>query len=130
MFMGMSMLKKHSKKLLPISMLPRILPALLILLLSVSNVKGGAYIQIGSATNNMSTLPCSHWNYYSVTQSIYTKSEIGVNYPIYIDTIAYYYDGNGASSHSRTYTIVIGHTTKSSYSSGSNWETYVRCGLA
>lgn len=109
-------------------MLPRILPSLLILLLSVSNVKAGAYIQIGSATNNMTTLPMRLDYLYSLTQSIYTKSQINVTYPVYIDTIAYYY--NGGLTHQRTIQILIAHTSKSSYSGTTDWEHIKRFGLA
>ena len=117
---------KNSIKLLKRRMLPRILPVLLILLLSVSNVKAGAQITIGTSTEQMVSLPMSVFYYYNLSQALYTKSEIGVSYPVYIDTIAFYY--NGIASGSRPIDLYMGHTSKSSYSSSSDWESILYSG--
>ena len=79
-------------------------------------------IQIGSGTTTDYNIP-SHSNYdYSFTQQIYTASEIesagGVAGDI--TSLAFF---NGGSSKTRTLDIYLVNTTKSSFSSGSDWLT-------
>ncbi len=81
-------------------------------------VQNGVYI--GSGEDYASALPgCTSTSVKSsVTQQIYTADEIGG--AGYINSIAFYNDGNQQTS---TYSVYLKHTTKSSFESVSDWES-------
>ncbi|MHC1737929.1 MAG: BNR-repeat neuraminidase N-terminal domain-containing protein [Ignavibacteriaceae bacterium] len=75
-------------------------------------------ITIGSGTNTSYACPITAWSAYSYSQQIYTKPQINTSGTIY--DISFYY-ASGAISNSNTWVIYMGHTTKTSFSSGSDW---------
>ncbi len=70
----------------------------------------------GTATSQY--LPSYNYYRYSLTQQIYTAEEIGTACTIY--TIAFY---NGGAEKTRTYDFYLKATTKSSFSSNTDWVT-------
>ena len=70
----------------------------------------------GTATSQY--LPSYNYYKYALTQQIYTAEEIGTACTIY--TIAFY---NGGAEKTRTYDFYLKATTKSSFSSNTDWVT-------
>jgi len=78
-----------------------------------------AQIQIGKGDETGEYLPVSPDYGYTYSQTIYLKSEIG-NSGGDITTLKYYFDGDGISK-TNNWTIYIGHTSKTSFSSSTDW---------
>lgn len=83
-------------------------------------------VQIGSQTwpgEYGDWLPISPYHQYSYTQVIYLQSEI--NTPgLYINNLAYYWDGEGECTNSNDWTIYMGHTSQSDFPSLGDWVPY------
>ena len=75
-------------------------------------------IEIGTASSNSSYLPTYNYYKYSLTQQIYTAAEIGMAGTI--NSIAFYNEG---TEKTRTLDIYLKATTKSSFSSKTDWIT-------
>ena len=75
-------------------------------------------VEIGEATTTHNYLPSYNYYNYSLTQQIYTAAEIGTAGTI--NSIAFY---NGGEEKTRTYEFYLKHTTKSSFSSKTDWVT-------
>ena len=83
----------------------------------VANFSDGLVVGDGSTiTNNY--LPSYSYFCYSLTQQIYTASELGESGNI--TSIAFY---NGGAEKTRTYDFYLKTTAKSSFSSNTDWET-------
>ena len=83
----------------------------------VANFSDGLVVGDGSTiTNNY--LPSYNYFCYSLTQQIYTASELGESGNI--TSIAFY---NGGAEKTRTYDFYLKTTAKSSFSSNTDWET-------
>lgn len=82
-------------------------------------------VQIGTQTGTTEYAPItSCWN-YSYSQQIYTAAEInagGFNGPGTIDKLRFYYS-SGATGSSTGWTVYIGNTTKTSFTSNTDWES-------
>lgn len=91
----------------------------LILLLCLLPLSLKAQVQIGKGDETGEYLPVSPDYGYTYSQTIYLKSEIG-NSGGDITTLKYYFDGDGISK-TNNWTIYIGHTSKTSFSSSSDW---------
>ena len=76
------------------------------------------FLEIGEATTINNYLPSYNYYNYSLTQQIYTAAEIGTAGTI--NSIAFF---NERSEKTRTYDIYLKHTTKSSFSSNTDWIT-------
>ncbi|MFO8087880.1 MAG: hypothetical protein R6T91_08810, partial [Bacteroidales bacterium] len=87
----------------------------LILMLSSS---GFAQIQVGNGTSTGNSVPIEPYYGYSISQQIYLASEINASGTI--TTLQFYFDGSSLSN-SNDLTIYIGHTSKTSFSSTSDW---------
>lgn len=74
--------------------------------------------QIGYSSTTGQALPIEPYFGYSYSQSIYLSSEI--NFSGKITSIKYYYSGNGITK-SNSWTVYIGHTNKSEFSSTADW---------
>ncbi len=77
-----------------------------------------ALLQIGQGTVTEAHLPMEPYYGYSYSQSIYTASELNLG-ASQINKIAYQYNGN--SSWTDAIVIYMGNTTKSSFTSSSDW---------
>lgn len=79
-----------------------------------------AQVQIGTGTNKDQKLPFYPAFGYSYTQSIYLASEI--NATGQITAIKWFYSGSSSLNLSQDLRIYIGNTTKTVFTSNSNWE--------
>lgn len=72
-------------------------------------------ISLGSGTTTNSYLPTYVFYNYSLTEQIYTASEIGMAGRI--SSVSFYYTGSG----SRTIDVYLTHTTKNTFTGSYNW---------
>ena len=85
----------------------------------VANFIEGQFICIGDGgTATSQYLPSYSYYNYSLTQQIYTAEEIGTSGMI--TSIAFF---NGGAEKTRTYDFYMKHTTKSNFSSNTDWIT-------
>ena len=93
---------------------------LLLMLLAVFLIPwiGNAQIQVGSGTTTDERLPIEPYYGYSYSQVIYLASEINASGTI--TELKWYFNGSSLSN-SNDWTIYIGHTTKTEFSSTSDW---------
>ena len=75
-------------------------------------------VAIGDATTTNSLLPSYYFYNYTLSQQIYTAEEIGM--PCEISSISFFNTGN---QNTRSYTIYLKHTDKSSFESSNDWIT-------
>jgi hypothetical protein len=83
----------------------------------VASFAEGTLIGDGGTTTN-SYLPSYNYYNYSLTQQIYTIEELGA--PGMITSIAFY---NGGAEKTRSYDFYMKSTSKSTFTSGTDWET-------
>ncbi|GEM_PF-3564800 len=76
-------------------------------------------IGIGTGTTTNQSLPVEPYYGYSYTQSIYLASEIGTTGDI--TTLSWHYKGGTNLANTDDWVVFIGHTTKTSFSSTSDW---------
>ncbi|WP_432672148.1 choice-of-anchor J domain-containing protein [Flavobacterium sp. SM2513] len=90
------------------------------LLFFLALLKSYGQVLIGNG-NTLSGLPIQTYYGYSYSQSIYTAAEINANGSI--NSISWFYGGPEGSSigNSQNLKVYLGHTTKTSYSSASDW---------
>ncbi len=79
----------------------------------------GQNVTIGSGTTTAYTLPVNAYWGYSYTQQIVLKSEINQSGTIYF--LRFYMVGGVALSNSNDWTIYMGHTSKTSFSTTTDW---------
>lgn len=91
---------------------------LALLLLGVLQTFGQTFV--GNGTDSSQQLPFDPYYGYSYTQSIYTATEINASGNI--NSIAWYFNGVSTLSSSKTLKIYLGHTTKTSFTSNSDWQ--------
>jgi len=94
--------------------------------ISQTNVHQGFYqnprngiVEIGAGTLSHEQYPIHAYSNYSYTQSIYLQSELGAADNI---TKIWYYFAGSSLSHSNNWTIYMGHTSKTQFSSNADWE--------
>ncbi len=92
---------------------------LLALMLSVVSLGFAGTIQIGNATQAISQLPINGNSNYSYSQQIYTQAEI--NFAGTFTKICFYYVSGNISA-GKDWVVYMGHTTKTEFSSGADWE--------
>ena len=73
---------------------------------------------IGTGTDDLS-LPIEPYYGYSYSQSIFLQSEINMARPI--EKIYYYWNGAAATVNSNNWTVYMGHTSNTSFDSGTAW---------
>jgi len=78
-------------------------------------------ITIGSGTDTGFELPLTAYDNYNYTQQIYTQSQIGTSGTIY--DISFYFENDFGMGilNSDDWVIYMGHTTKTTFSSSSDW---------
>lgn len=91
----------------------------LLLLISLF-FSGYSQVQVGFGSNTTQQLPYNPQSNFSYTQSIYLGTEI--NAPGTITSIQWYYNGTGALTNSQDLVIYMGTTTKTAFSSLTDWE--------
>lgn len=92
---------------------------LIIICLTVLLGKSNAQVTIGTGTNTNEGIPVFPVFTYNYSQNIYLASEI--NAIGNIATLTYYVTPTSNLSNSNNWTIYMGHTTKTSFASTSNW---------
>ncbi len=92
---------------------------LFVLLSFVSLVNAQINLNIGST--NVGTAPVSSFFSYSYVQQIYLKQEINTNAAGNITGLIFYLDPSATINDSSNWTVYLGHTTKSAFTSGTDW---------
>ena len=114
-------LKKCLNRRLSLSMTPWLL-GLAVALLSFmpTGVKAQTNVTIGTASTTNSYLPTYEWYSYTLSQQIYTASEIAAagGGAGRILSISFYH---GSTSATRTVAVYLKHTNKNEFSSTSDW---------
>ena len=77
-------------------------------------------ITAGSVTEGIINFPIRNSYSYNYTQQIYTQSQI--NYQGQIQKIRFYNYSSGSMGNSHNWAIYMGHVTRSSFSSTTDWE--------
>lgn len=93
----------------------------LLLLFIAGNYLSYGQAQLGNGTDTSQELPFSAHHNNSYGQSIYLASEIGTGGEI--TSLQWYYNGAYAFQASDVVTIALGNTTKSAFTSLTDWET-------
>lgn len=90
------------------------------MLLLLTYFSSQAQVQLGDGTVIEKGVPFEPGNPYSYTQSIYLASEIVATGEI--NSIQWYYAGTGTLEGSQELTVYLSHTTKTAFSSDTDWE--------
>lgn len=77
-------------------------------------------VQIGYGSVTSNNLPINPYYGYSYSQVIYLQSEINVP-DQRISKLKYYWNGAAAGTNSASWTVYMGHTTKTAFSSTTDW---------
>jgi len=77
-------------------------------------------IQIGTGTATTYNLPINPYYGYNYSQVLYLQSEINIP-DKRIAKLSYYWNGLAAGTNSASWTIYMGHTTKTAFSSTTDW---------
>ena len=93
------------------------LPAYDVTVVGLFGSPQGGDVTVGSGTNNNINLPTNTYQKYSVSQQIFTASEVGEAGTI--TKVAF--KVSNSKSTTRTLEIYLSHTTKASFSSTSDW---------
>ncbi|PWH84947.1 hypothetical protein DIT68_11275 [Brumimicrobium oceani] len=86
---------------------------------SLFALNANAQVNVGTGTLTGQALPIEPYYGYSYSQSIYLASEINANGSI--TGITFYTDAGTIISNSNDWVVYLGHTTKSSFTSSSDW---------
>lgn len=92
---------------------------LLSLLFVVLAIKAQININIGST--NVGTAPVSSFFSYSYVQQIYPKKELNASAAGNITGLTFYIDPMSTIVESSNWTVYLGHTSKTAFSSGTDW---------
>ena len=86
----------------------------------IGNLTVFSQVQVGTGNNSTQKVPYHPFYGYSYGQSIYLASEISASGTI--TAIKWYYNGNLGMPNSQQLVVYLGTTTKTSFSSSSDWE--------
>ncbi|AZA84741.1 hypothetical protein C1637_18325 [Chryseobacterium lactis] len=95
----------------------RILLLLLVLISSVFD----AQINLNIGSTNVGSAPVSSFFSYSYVQQIYLKQEINTNAAGNITGLTFYLDPTATITDSSNWTLYLGHTSKSTFTSSTDW---------
>ncbi len=84
------------------------------------DTRDAGFVNIGEDDNIGTYLPINCYYGYNYTQSIYLQSELDKE-NFQIDKIYYYYNGGSSLSNSMNWTIYMGHTSLTEFSSNNDW---------
>lgn len=93
---------------------------LIMMLFWAASFSALAQVQIGTETNTDQKVPFNAPFGYSYSQSIYLASEINASGTI--TSLQWYYAGSGTMPNSQQLVIYLGETTKTAFSSTTDWE--------
>ncbi len=89
-----------------------------LLMISVSLT---AQINLGTGSTDVGVAPVSTYYGYSYVQQIYTKQEINANAAGSITGLKFYLDPSMSLTNSSDWVVYLGHTSKNSFSSDTDW---------
>ncbi|WP_143754202.1 hypothetical protein [Chryseobacterium sp. 52] len=94
-----------------------------ILLLSLLSIAFtlNAQININIGSTNVGTAPVSSFFSYSYVQQIYPKQELNATAAGNITGLTFYVDPSATINDSSDWTVYVGHTTKTTFASGTDW---------
>ncbi|MGG5208375.1 hypothetical protein ACQWU4_05455 [Chryseobacterium sp. MIQD13] len=93
---------------------------LLLSLLSIAFMLN-AQISLNTGSTNVGTAPISSFFSYSYVQQIYPKQELNATAAGNITGLTFYVDPSATINDSSDWTVYIGHTTKTTFTSGTDW---------
>ncbi|MGN7759338.1 hypothetical protein ACTJIV_17845 [Chryseobacterium sp. 22532] len=93
---------------------------LLLSLLSIALMLN-AQINLNIGSSNVGTAPISSFFSYSYVQQIYPKQELNAAAAGNITGLTFYVDPSASINDSSDWTVYVGHTTKTSFISGTDW---------
>lgn len=85
------------------------------------SVSFNAQISLGTGSTNVGVAPISTYFGYSYVQQIFTKQEINANAAGNITGLKFYLDPAKSISNSSQWVVYLGQTTKTSFSSDTDW---------
>ncbi|WP_312390265.1 hypothetical protein [Chryseobacterium sp.] len=94
---------------------------LLFLSLLLISLTFNAQINLNIGSTAVGTAPVSSFFSYSYVQQIYPKQEINANAAGNITGLTFYIDPSATINDSSSWTVYLGHTTKTSFASGTDW---------
>ncbi|WP_295232452.1 T9SS type A sorting domain-containing protein [uncultured Chryseobacterium sp.] len=80
-----------------------------------------AQINLGTGSTDVGVAPVSTYYGYSYVQQIYTKQEINANAAGSITGLKFYLDPSMSLTNSSDWVVYLGHTSKNSFSSDTDW---------
>ncbi|MCJ7935061.1 MAG: hypothetical protein MUW56_15925 [Chryseobacterium sp.] len=80
-----------------------------------------AQIHLNIGSTNVGTAPVSSFFSYSYVQQIYPKQELNANAAGNITGLTFYLDPSATITDSSNWTVYLGHTTKTAFTSGTDW---------
>ncbi|WP_312993883.1 hypothetical protein [Chryseobacterium flavum] len=92
---------------------------LLFLLLAVCVLQ--AQINLNTGSTGVGTAPVSSFFSYSYVQQIYPKQELNANSAGNITGLTFYLDPASTITDSSNWTVYLGHTSKTAFTSGTDW---------
>lgn len=95
----------------------RILLLSLLLIVSAFN----AQINLNITSTNVGTAPISSFFSYSYVQQIYPKQELNATAAGNITGLTFYLDPSATINDSSDWTVYVGHTAKTAFTSGTDW---------
>ncbi|MFP3597385.1 hypothetical protein [Chryseobacterium sp. SIMBA_029] len=93
---------------------------LLLSLLSAASMFN-AQINLNIGSTNVGTAPVSSFFSYSYVQQLYPKQEINANAAGNITGLVFYTDPSSTIGDSSDWTVYLGHTSKTAFTSGADW---------
>jgi hypothetical protein len=94
---------------------------ILLLSLLLISLVFNAQININIGSTYVGTAPISSFFSYSYVQQIYPKQEVNANAAGNITGLTFYLDPSATISDSSNWTVYLGHTTKTAFTSGTDW---------
>jgi hypothetical protein len=80
-----------------------------------------AQINLNIGSTDVGTAPISSFFSYSYVQQLYPKQEINTNAAGNITGLTFYVDPSSTITDSSDWTVYLGHTTKTAFTSGTDW---------
>ncbi|KPH10972.1 hypothetical protein [Chryseobacterium sp. ERMR1:04] len=94
---------------------------ILLLSLLLISLVFNAQININIGSTTVGTAPVSSFFSYSYVQQIYPKQEVNANAAGNITGLIFYVDPSATLFDSSNWTVYLGHTTKTAFTSGTDW---------
>ncbi|WP_082140523.1 T9SS type A sorting domain-containing protein [Chryseobacterium sp. FH2] len=94
---------------------------ILLLCLLMVSMTLSAQISLGVGSTNVGPAPISSYYGYSYVQQIFTKQEINASAAGNITGLKFYLDSSASLANSSNWTVYVGHTSKTNFTSDNDW---------